>query len=77
MNTSATNPITTVLINETEIKPVEYRNQRVITLPMMDKIHGRSSGNARKRFNDNKSRLVEGEDYFEVNQPSVIRTLGL
>ena len=77
MNTSATNPITTVLINETEVKPIEYKNQRVITLPMMDKIHGRTDGTARRRFNDNKSKLVEGEDYFEITRASVIRTLGL
>ncbi|WP_051284399.1 ORF6N domain-containing protein [Desulforegula conservatrix] len=77
MNTSASNPITTVLINETELKPVEYRNQRVITLSMMDKVHGRPDGTARKRFKDNGNRLVEGEDYFEVTQPSEIRTAGL
>ncbi|HBA70095.1 MAG TPA: hypothetical protein DCZ40_12175 [Lachnospiraceae bacterium] len=34
-------------------------------------------GTARKRFNDNKQRFVEGEDFFEIKEPSEIRTLGL
>lgn len=33
----------------------------VIMLPMMDQVHGRPDGTARKRFNDHKDRLIEGE----------------
>ncbi|RVT80200.1 hypothetical protein EM858_04180 [Agrobacterium sp. CNPSo 2736] len=40
---------------------------------MIDKVHGRPKDTARKRFNDNLVRFVEGEDYFKVSA-SEIRT---
>ena len=35
------------------------------TLRDIDTVHGRPDGTARKRFNDNKTRFIEGEDYFK------------
>lgn len=69
--------MTQITINNHEVNVVEYKGQRVITFKMMDELHGRPEGTARKRFNDNKDRLTEGEDYWEISQPSEIRTLGL
>jgi len=43
---------------------------------MIDKVHQRPEGTARKRFNENKAHFIEGEDFFTENQPSVLRTLG-
>jgi len=56
---------------------VEYDGQRVVTLVMIDEVHQRPEGTARKRFNDNKDRFIAGEDFWEISQPSEIRTLGL
>ena len=40
---------------------------RVLTLAMIDKIHGRADGTSRRNFNDNKARLTEGEDFIVRN----------
>lgn len=65
-----------ITINNIELPVVEYREQRVVTLAMMDKAHRRVEGTARKRFNDHKARLVEGEDYFVRNSDEA-RGLGV
>lgn len=66
----------TVTINETELPIKEYQGQRVVTLKEIDTVHNRPEGTARKRFNDNKKHFIDGTDYFQVDQPSEIRTLG-
>lgn len=47
-----------------DISTKEYSSQRVITFKDIDTVHERPDGTARKRFNDNKDRFVEGEDFF-------------
>lgn len=54
-----------VEIKDLEIK--EYNGQRVVTFKDIDELHGRIEGTARKRFNDNKERFIEGVDYFSIN----------
>ncbi|MCM1313864.1 MAG: ORF6N domain-containing protein [Prevotella sp.] len=54
------------LINDVQIKVKEYKGQRVVTFKDIDTVHNRPVGTAKKRFNDNKKRFVEGEDYFKV-----------
>jgi len=48
------------------IERIEYKNQPVITFKMIDELHQRSDGAARKAFNNHKEKFIEGEDYFEV-----------
>lgn len=43
----------------------------------IDQCHNRVDGTARKRFNDNKVHFIEGVDFYTINQPSEIRTLGI
>lgn len=64
-------------INNREIAVKMYHGQRVVTFSDIDLVHERPDGTARKRFNDNKKRFVDGSDYFTVTQPSEIRTLGI
>lgn len=64
-------------INNTEILVKELSGQRVVTFKEIDAVHGRPDGTARKRFNDNREHFIEGEDFFVLNQPSEIRTLGI
>lgn len=66
-----------ITINNTALAVKEYDNKRVITLKDIDDVHGRPSGTARKRFNDNRQHFIDGEDFYEVTQPSEIRTLGI
>lgn len=67
----------TVRVNQTDLSVKEYHGQRVVTLKEIDEVHQRPEGTARKRFNDNKYHFIDGVDYYSINQPSEIRTLGL
>ncbi|MCL6445040.1 MAG: ORF6N domain-containing protein [Alicyclobacillus sp.] len=60
-----------------ELVVKEFNGQRVVTFRDVDELHQRPEGTARKRFNDNRKHFVEGEDFFVIDQPSEIRTLGL
>jgi hypothetical protein len=71
-----------VAIGDTNLSVIEYRGKRVVTFAMVDQVHQRTEGTARKRFNDNKERFVAGEDFFhlsfhEVASLSELRTAGL
>ncbi|MCG3784579.1 ORF6N domain-containing protein [Delftia acidovorans] len=65
-----------VKINDTELKVIEFRGQRVATLAQVDEVHDRPEGTARRTFNEHKHRLVEGEDYF-VRNTYEAREMGL
>lgn len=66
-----------VKIGNQEIFTKEFNNQRVVTFKDIDTVHERAEGTARKRFNDNRKHFIEGTDFFVLNQPSEIRTLGI
>lgn len=53
-----------IIINSTPVQIKEYNGMRVVTLKDIDTVHGRPDGTARKRFNENKKRFIQGEDYF-------------
>lgn len=67
-----------ITINSTPLSVKEYEGKRVITFKDIDAVHGRPEGTARKRFNDNKARFIEGEDFYVIKpsdaQMSEIRT---
>ena len=56
----------TITINQTAVTVKEYNGQRVVTLKDIDNCHGRTSGTARKRFNDNKQHFIDGVDFYKV-----------
>lgn len=66
----------TVTINKTELPIKEYHGQRVVTLKEIDTVHNRPDGTARRNLNANKDHFIEGTDFFVLDQPSEIRTLG-
>lgn len=53
-----------VRIKNHELQVKEYKGQRIVTFKDIDECHERPEGTARKRFNENKHRFVEGVDYF-------------
>ena len=53
-----------ITINNHVIPIKEYNGQRVVTFKDIDTVHDRADGTARKRFNDNRNRFIEGVDYF-------------
>ena len=63
-------------IGNSDITVKEYNGQRVVTFKDIDMVHDRPEGTARKRFADNRSRFIEGEDYFRVCA-SEIRTYNI
>jgi hypothetical protein len=58
------------------LSPVEHNGQRVMSLAMIDQVHQRPDGTARRTFNTNKERLIDGEDYF-VRNTSEAREVGI
>ncbi|HEN8733350.1 ORF6N domain-containing protein [Pseudomonas sp. CM25] len=64
-----------VTIHNTQLPVVEYRGQRVVTLAMIDQVHERPEGTARRNFNEHRDKLIEGEDYF-VRNSSEARQMG-
>ena len=67
----------TMTVQGKEIQVKEYKGARVISFKDIDLVHERPEGTARKRFNDNRKRFISGVDFFQINQPSEIRTLGI
>lgn len=66
-----------ILINNTPIPIKEYNGFRVVTLKEIDTVHGRKDGTARKRFNDNKHRFIEGVDYFVRKTDEALNEFGV
>lgn len=71
-----------ISIHGVEVPILEYEGKRVVTLAMVDKVHGRPDGTARLRFNVNRERFMEGEDCFvckthEAKQMGFIAPNGL
>lgn len=64
-----------IAIQNTQLPVVEYRGQRVVTLAMIDQVHERPEGTARRNFNEHRDKLIEGEDYF-VRNSSEARQMG-
>lgn len=63
-------------IGNHEIFTKNYKGQRVVTLKDIDTVHERPDGTARRNFNSNKQRFVEGKHFFIVSSDE-IRTSGL
>lgn len=66
-----------IKINNHDVEVKEYKGQRVVTFKDIDTVHERAEGTARKRFNDNKKRLIEGEDYFVRNTDEAMNEFGI
>lgn len=68
-----------VTINDVDLTPIEVNGQRVVTLAMIDKVHGRPDGTARRAFNTHRSKMTEGKhfgkmsaDEFRTRFPGII-----
>lgn len=54
-----------------DISIKEYKGKRVVTFKDIDAVHERPDGTARRNFNANKKRFVEGEDFFVVGSDEI------
>ena len=72
MSSVASNVLTgKITIANTEMAIIEYKGQRVLTLAMIDQVHGRPEGTAKRNFQTNKEHFVLGEDFFELGQDEI------
>ncbi|MGB4947110.1 MAG: ORF6N domain-containing protein [Candidatus Competibacter denitrificans] len=52
--------------NEVEIPYLAYNGQPVLTFALIDKVHNRVEGTAKRNFASNRQRFIDGEDYFYI-----------
>lgn len=55
-----------ITIQNTQLPIVEYRGQRVVTLAMIDQVHERPEGTAKRNFGEHRERLIDGEDFHLI-----------
>lgn len=60
------NDLSVVNIGDIQFTSKTLDGKPVLTFRDIDAIHHRPEGSARKRFNDNRQRFVEGEDYMKI-----------
>ena len=60
-----------VHIGNADISIKEYKGKRVVTFKDIDMVHERPDGTAKRNFNTNKARFIEGEDYFIVSADEI------
>ena len=58
-------------IGNSDISIKEYKGQRVVTLKDVDMVHERPGGTAKRNFNTNKKRFIEGVDFFLIENEEV------
>ncbi len=62
---------TLVHIGNADILIKEYKGQRVVIFKDIDIVHSRPDGTARRNFNTNKKRFIEGEDFYLVGSDEI------
>lgn len=55
-----------ITINATSLSPFMYQGERVVTFAMIDEVHQRPKGAARKSFNAHRQYFAEGKDFYRL-----------
>lgn len=71
------NAHTSITVADTALPIVEMAGVRVVTFAMVDRVHQRPDGTAKRNFNEHRHRFLDGEDFHEITQPDEIRSLGI
>lgn len=68
-----------ISIANNDLTILEHQGKRVVTLAMVDQVHQRPAGTAKRNFHENRSRFEEGKHYFLVSRACAdeFRTLGV
>lgn len=66
-------------IANSDLTIIEHQGKRVVTLAMIDQVHQRPAGTAKRNFHENRRRFEEGKHYFMVPRAGAdeFRTLGI
>lgn len=62
-----------IVLNDCSLPYTDFNGQRVVTFSMIDKVHERAPGTAKRTFSTHLARFKEGEDYYRITR-DVIRT---
>ncbi|MBK7542306.1 MAG: ORF6N domain-containing protein [Candidatus Competibacteraceae bacterium] len=54
------------ITSEVEIPYLTYQGQAVLTFALIDKVHNRVEGTAKRNFASNRERFISQEDYFYI-----------
>lgn len=54
-----------------EIEQKEFKGERVVTFKDVDEVHGRVGGTAKRNFQNNKGRFIEGEDFYQITKDEI------
>jgi len=75
-NTQIASKTQHINIGNTDLPIIEYKSQRVITFSLIEQAHQRPDGTAKRNFNKNRERFIEGEDFYVLDSNSLyeIRT---
>jgi len=57
-----------VKVNSNDLKIKEYKNERVVTIYDVAKLHEVNNKTIKENFNNNKHYLIENEDYFVLSK---------
>ncbi|HDK41413.1 MAG TPA: hypothetical protein ENG93_02000, partial [Nitrospirae bacterium] len=55
-----------LVIEGIQIERIEYNGQPVLSLPMVEKLHQRPKGTAKRNFGQNRKKFAEGVDFYEL-----------
>lgn len=55
-----------ISIADSDLTIIEHQGERVVTLAMIDQVHQRPDGTARRNFNTNRERFIEGKHLFKI-----------
>jgi hypothetical protein len=62
---------TPITIGGTEIQQITYKGEPVVTFAMVDEVHQRPDGTAKRNFDENRTRFVPGEDFIEIGSDEI------
>ncbi len=62
-----------VVINDVPMPVLEVNGERVVTLAMIDRVHGRPDGTASRNFRENQSRFTMGKHYHVSSSDEIRR----
>lgn len=65
-----------VIINTMPLAIKEYNNRRVVTFKDIDTLHQRPEGTAGRNFRANRSKFIEGEDFYKITPDEFRHTFG-
>jgi hypothetical protein len=55
-----------ISIADSDLTIIEHQGERVVTLTMVDQVHRRPDGTARRNLNANRERFIEGKHFFKI-----------